>query len=211
MPRTSLFNFFDRFRAGQIGDAKKQPRFSDDIQMVSMVQDLSIGAGVQSGFSPGYAAPSPVLVEYAFHRFQASVAGQFVRIELVAAAAPAGAGLWVMSWAYPAVIPRGVFVFTLAAPTGLPNFPATQATASAFGDGADATALLNMGTTAAAPPASAWFIRSISEQNEARKRRLTDYGGIYIGPGRVFCIQSDTAGSIAEYTIMWREIAGVVP
>jgi len=202
--RTSLFNFFDRFRTGLIGDAKKQPRYSDDIQLVSVVQDISGGGGGGSGFAPGWAAPDPVLGEFFVQFVQAALAGQRGRIELQASAT--GGGLWVEQAVSTPDI--NLFAFTLAAfsgLTGVVTINATAANSSAFGNGADATAVIERGTTADSQPANAWRF-TIGTSAHVLGSLKTSHFPIYIGPGRVFVLHIFTANLSANWGLQWREI-----
>jgi len=202
MPRTSLFNFFDRFRTGLIGDAKKQPRYSDDIQLVSVVQDISGGGGGGSGFAPGWAAPDPILAEYGVQFIEASVAAQRARIELLALAT--GGGLWVEQGLASGDV--NLFAFTIAALTGLgTTLNPTAANSSAFGSGAAATAILEHGTTALGNPANAWRF-TIGTTAHTLASIKSSHFPIYVAPGRVFVLHSFNSNFSVNWGLQWREI-----
>jgi len=201
--RTSRFNFFDRFRAAFIGDEKKQPRYSDDIQMVSVVQDVS-GVGGGGGFVPGFEAPDPVHIEYATMVSTPAVGGQFGRMELICSAA--GGGLWVSAIIGTTATNVNGRIFTLAAPSGLLTRLLPDATnATAFGDGSPATAIIDSGNTAFLPPNTFWRTNSGTSTDQ--------HGGpsalqapVYISPGRVFVFQMSNALLAGFFGVYWREI-----
>jgi len=205
--RTSLTNFFNLFRTGGIGDAKRQPRFSDDIQLTSIVQDLiPRGGGVGGGFVPGWQEPVPVLVQFGFHRFQSQVAAERTRLEILALAT--GGGIWITSIYSSQTQVVSAQMFTIPALTGLANrtLP-TAANASAYGTGAAATAIVDMGTSAISSPASAER-HNIGKGTQDEPAYFTGNGTspTYIGPGRVFVIQLFTVNVPEFLGLNWIEI-----
>jgi len=80
--RNNLRNVFNRFLAAGIGDAKKRARYSDDIQLVSIVDDFRTGAPVSQG-------------TYGAHFLLDTTSGNFPTLEIQAGAN----GLWLMAYA----------------------------------------------------------------------------------------------------------------
>jgi len=204
--RTSLTDFFDLFRVGGIGDAKKRPRYSDDIQLTSIVQDLiPRGGGVGGGFTPGWQNPVPVLVQHAVRIFQSQVAGERTRFEMQALAT--GGGLWI----------TGVFTATNAAIAhffttgsllgGFTTFVPTEANSSAYGDGVAPTAVLQTGTTLVPAPGQAErYDYGDGPGKLTPDRFIGNTGYRYIGPGRVFVVQLNTANVPEFFGVDWIEI-----
>lgn len=202
--RNSLFNFFDRFRAGLIGDAKKQPRYSDDIQLVSVVQDVSGVGGGGGGFVPGFQAPDPIHIEYCTMVSTPAVAGQFGRMELICSAA--GGGLWVSALIGTTATNVNGRIFTIAAPSGLfTRLLPDQTNATAFGAGLPATAIVDSGNTVFLPPNTFWRTNSgTSTDQHGGPSALQD--PVYVAPGRVFVFQMSNALLAGFFGVYWREI-----
>jgi len=181
MPRTSLFNFFDRFRTGFIGDAKRAPRYSDDIQLVSIVQDIS-GVTPAGGGGDGWFARVRVGGDR-----QAAIAGANVAtVELECV---------VDSWViYGEQITAGEPEYSADLVPALaghaaPSFdPSTVSSRIAYG-----SAPLNPNSVA---------IPS-TEHNELF---MMQAGGFAMPAGTFFRMQGGVVGINTDYILFWREL-----
>lgn len=200
--RTSLFNFFDLFRP-VIGDAKRQPRLSDDVQLVSIVQDLiPRGGGGAAGWVVGYEAPTPAVAEFGARFAIAAVAAEVATVAILAVGT--GGGIWVM----PATAENTMSarLYTQAALPGLGStLNATAANATSFGAGGAATAIVEFGTQVSADPANAMGINPGATRVGGQQNLVLQ--PIFIGPGRVFMYESTAANAQADQVLTWREVA----
>jgi len=196
--RTSLFNFFDRFRTGEIGDPKKQPRYSDDIQMVSVVQNLS----PSPAFVPGFSVPNPILREYAIF-FNLLGAGGFGRVEVIPSTT--GNGIWISGILGTLTNIDGRH-FTIAAPSGLATrvFP-NETNATAFGEGLPATTIIDHGIGLVSPPSTMWR-NTTGAQDDTRTSMYDLFAPVYIAAGRVYVFQMTQGGVNGFIGVYWREM-----
>jgi len=147
--RTVLSSLFDRFRSAGIGDAKKRARYSDDIQLVTVVDNFSLGLPTIP-FSYDNLIPSTVPPIY---EFAVTATGAFSSTwELV----PGGRGLWLYRINFQNSIAFNYAYWTLPAPRLVAPTVVnpTQLNASAFGSGADSLATINHGNIANDSPAN---------------------------------------------------------
>jgi len=205
MARKTDRNFLADFNTLEIEYLpEKGPEVSSDIQMVYVMGNVAPAAAT---FIPGWTAPNPIPIEYSFNLLLLPVAAEFIRLELLALAT--GGGLYISAISDPTPGANGVNVWTLPAFTGLAtrHLP-TAANSSAWGTGAAATAIIDTGTSAVAPPATSEFL-DISMNASARPEQFTGDGltPVYIGPGRVFVMQHNVATAGEQFGISWREIA----
>jgi len=200
--RTSLFNFFDLFRAGGIGDEKKQPRFSDDIQLVSIAQDLiPRGGGGGSGFVPGYFVQDTPVAEFGVDVAIAALAAEAARVELLPIAT--GNGAWVIVNTSESNMASNIWTIAAFSGLGTTLLP-TAANSSSFGTGGAATAIFEFGTAVKDSPANALRINPGNSQ-VGWSQNLT-LRPIWVGPGRVFVFQSTANNAQADIGLWWREI-----
>lgn len=201
MPRTSLFEFFARFRAGGIGDAKKQPRYSDDIQLVSVVQDI---AATGAGFDRFESLAPTIMPSYGAHMLgpgpQRSVgqlrAGEFGLWLTGIFLGTAGSFFAIDIWT------EGALVALDDVQTDLD--PVTALNCSAWGDGRNALAVIRFGNQIVpfVPPAQSWS--NFGSNAGQRTGVMVLPEPTYIGPGRVVFIQHTGNGS-QNLGYYWRE------
>jgi len=200
MARKTDRNFLVDFAALDIEYLpEKGPEVSSDIQMVYVMGNVAPAAA----FEPGWDLPSPIPISYSTSANIGVVAGERGRVELLAAAG--GRGLWVMQVTGVSALEDVVF-FTIGALTGLAvSINPTAANSSAFGTGADATAVIDFGTSLVAAPATAWR-SNIGSNTNARTNVGVGSGPIYIAAGRVFVCQMVAIANAITLGIQWREV-----
>lgn len=180
----------------------KGPEVSDGIQMVYVMGNV-VPAAAAAAFVPGWDLPDPIPISYSTTANVGATVGEFGRMELIAAAG--GNGLWIMQVTSVSAL-QAVHFFTIAAATGLATSIApTPANSSAFGTGANATAVIDFGTSAAAAPLNAWEA-NIGSNTNARTNVGVGSGPIYIAAGRVFVCQKVGSNSLITLGAQWREV-----
>ncbi len=197
MARKTARNFLADFAALDIEYLPgKGPEVSDDIQMV-------YGMGDVNRVIPGWTRPDPVLTEYGVFFFQGPVVAERGRIELLAP--PGGGGIWIEMMLGTNTIIDTVF-FSLNALSGLATtLNPTSANSGTFGDGVDATVVVERGTTATVAPANAW--RGGTGPNaSAWGGPRASHSPIYLSPGRVFVAQAFQLNLGLNWGVVWREL-----
>jgi len=200
MARKTDRNFLADFAALEIEYLpEKGPEVSRDIQMVYVMGNVAPA----TAFLPGWDLPDPIPISYSVTANIGVVAGERGRVELLASAT--GNGLWVMQVTGVSALEDARF-FTIAALTGLAvSINPTAANSSAFGSGADATAVIDFGTSLVAAPATAWRA-NIGSNTNARTNVGVGSGPIYIAAGRVFVCQHESIGNAMTLGVQWREL-----
>jgi len=204
MARKTDRNFLADFNTLEIEYLpEKGPEVSSDIQMVYVMGNVAPAGATGQAFVPGYAAPVPVLRHYAAQFFQGPVVGENARIELLALAT--GGGIWI-SQVTGSPTQIDTQMFTIAALSGLATtLLPTAANSSAFGDGSDATAVIERGTNAVAPPVNVYRGRTGNNANNWATL-MTSQFPVYISPGRVFVARAFIANLGVTWGLEWQEI-----
>jgi len=158
--RTVLSDLFARFRSAGIGDAKKKARYSDDIQLVSVVDNFSLGLPTIP-FSYDNLIPSTVPPLY-----ELGISGggaQRSTWELV----PGGRGLWLYRVNYQSATQFNYAFWTIPAPRLVAPtvINPTQANSAAYGSGADSLAIVNVGAITEDRPANVQRRVAVSAAN----------------------------------------------
>jgi len=202
MPRKTDRNFLADFQTLDIEYLpEKGPEVSSDIQMVYVMGNVAPAAAVAT-FTPGYSVPVPVLNHYWARTTSPATVGEFGRRELISLAT--GNGIWFVG-AISGVSNIDMNVFTIAAETGLATrLLPTAANATAFGSGADATAILDSGTIVGAAGADR-FLLNIGEASAARSSYLLQ-PPMYVSPGRVLVLQAFVANLFTDFSMSWIEM-----
>jgi len=196
--RTSLRNFFDRFVAAGIGDPKKIARYSDNIQLVSVVDD------------PGTSPRS--WTTYAFRVLLDTAAlGDFPTIELQAGPN----GLWIMGYQTGSIAATintwGIAELTPAGGpwrVGPTQMVLDEANISIFGDGVSQARVQFGGRLKPDLPTFHWRSRVNTEagRTESITATGTEWSGsdIWLSPGRVLVYQHLSANDRFG-GVIWRE------
>ncbi len=199
MPRTSLFNFFARFTGAGIGDPKKRARFSDDIQLVSVVQDVSGG----SAFNRFQSVAPTIMPSYGFSGVTPGpnrgilqlLAGPFGLWWTAVWMGTAGSFFAVELWTEAALI-------TLTTETDID--PVTATDASAWGDGRNSASAIRIGdnTALASRPTAPWAFHGSNAGTRTGYNIMPE--PTYIGPGRNLIMQH-TGNGAQNVGFYWRE------
>jgi len=157
--RTVLSDLFARFRSAGIGDAKKKARYSDDIQLVTVVDNFSLGLPTIP-YSYDNLVPSTVPPLYEVGVSLGT--GNRPTYELI----PGGRGLWLYAILFQQATAFNWAYWTLpAARIGAPTIVnPTQANSGAFGTGADSLATFQSGFTAEDKPTNV-MRRAVASQS----------------------------------------------
>jgi len=201
--RISRRNLLAAMAQLEIDEREKGPNVHDNIQMVYIMGDTTAAAVGGQAFVPGYAAPVPILRHYGVNFFQGPVVGENARFEILALAT--GGGIWI-SQITGTNTQIDTQVFTIAALSGLATtLNPTSANSTAFGEGLDATAVIERGTSAAAAPANVYRMRTGTNANNWASQ-MTSKFPTYIAPGRVFVARAFVANTGFTWGVEWQEI-----
>jgi len=199
--RTNLRNLFDRFVSAGIGDAKKQARYSDDIQLVSQVDDFSEAApGIP--FDYDNLIPTTIGNVYEVETFEPGPLRPVV--ELVAG----GRGIWLLAVLQSTATAANLAWWTLPDPR-IPaltrSFTPSQANCSCWGDGSDSLSTFNVGDAAEDDPANTPQRIALIAVNGGQGQYQYNRA-LYIAPGQV--VTQMRIGSNADFRMgfRWRDI-----
>ncbi len=182
---------------------EKGPEVSSDIQMVYVMGNVAPAGATGQAFIPGFAAPVPILRHYGVSFFQGPVVGEFARMEILALAT--GGGIWI-SQITGTNTQIDTLIFSVAALSGLATtLNPTSANSSAFGEGLDATAVIERGTSAVAGPTNVWRMKTGTNANNWASQ-MTSHFPVYIAPGRVFVARAFVANTGFTWGFEWQEI-----
>jgi len=199
--RTNLVNFFQRFRAAGIGDAKKAARYSDDIQLVREVSEGSAGIP----FDYDNLIPDPIPPVYEFMIIPGGPAGR-PTVELH----PGGRGLWLLATLTSNTIAANIATWTIPEPgRGLFDGPTTptQANSSSYGNAQDSLAHIESGN---------FLPEDIPPLTPQRTALLAVNGGqgsffyvnmpFFVAPGTVVTQQRIGANGSIFLGFIWRDV-----
>jgi len=201
--RTVLSRLFERFQSAGIGDAKKRARYSDDIQLVTVVDNFSLGLPTIP-FSYDNLIPSTVPPLY---EVGASLGtGNRPTYEL----SPGGRGLWLygiiwqpstaFNWGYWTIPAFRIPVPTVVNPT--------QLNAGAFGNAQDSLATFQSGFTAQDIPSNVMRRASVSQANGGTGMH-TFPQPYFVAVGTVITAQVINSNTGREIGFMYRDIPAV--
>jgi len=208
MARITNRNFLPGFQNLEIeyGPDQRGPDVSDDIQMTYNMGNAAPQVVEVETFVPGWAAPSPILVEYHVNALILGVVAEFNQLQIQAAGG--GGGIWV----FDCFGDTNGFVpcrmYSRAAFTaGLTPLTVNASTASAWGDGSAPASTIQAGTDATDSPLLSLRM-DITNSATIGKPSLNSEGltGIYLGPGRVFVLATAQTGASRNMGFHWREI-----
>jgi len=199
--RTVLSELFARFVSAGIGDAKKRARYSDDIQLVSLVDDFSLGrAGIP--FEYDNVIPSTVGNVYELVTFTAGPLRSTV--ELVAG----GRGIWLLAALHSTSTAANIATWTrsaVRAPALATIFTPTQANATCYGDGGDSLSEFRAGDAAEDVPADTPTRIALVATN-AGEGAYKYPQALFIAPGQVVTQQRIGSNTNFPLGFTWRDI-----
>jgi len=202
--RTVLSDLFARFVSAGIGDAKKRARYSDDIQLVSQVDDFSEAApGIP--FDYDNLIPTTVGNVYEVSTFEAGPTRPVV--ELVAG----GRGIWLLAALHSTASAANLAWWTLPAarvPALTRSFTPTQANSIVYGDGSDSLSTFNVGDAPQDNPADAPLRIALIAVNGGSGQFIYNRA-LFIAPGQV--VTQMRLGSNTDFPMgfRWRDIPPV--
>jgi len=196
--RTNLVDFFARFRAAGIGDAKKRARYSDDIQLVREVSEGSAGIPFD------YDNLIPTTIGQVYEVLSTESGPNRPTIELVAG----GRGIWLMAALHSTFAAANIAWWSIPAvraPALARSFTPTQANSGNWGDGSDSLSTFNVGTAVEDVPAEV-PVRIALIATNAGQGQFVYERALYVAPGQVVTSQRIGSNSAFAMGFRWRDI-----
>jgi len=200
MPRPNLRNLVNRWRAAGIGGSGQFAKYSDDIQLATLVDDFT----TRAPFGYFNRIPDPIVPHYEVATNEPAPPVGRATVELI----PGGRGAWVFALLHSTSVAANLRWWTIAAPR-VPAlnriFTPTALTAGCYGDGRDSLAEFRVGKAPEDPPPNVQLRIALIATNSGDGRYAYDHP-IYLAPGRVLTQQRIASNQDFNMGFEWVDI-----